>query len=205
MNTDSSGVKIPSLLVGKATPVRKRLRSMLKRVFKEGTWANVAAELDYIDIADAPGRIQIHGPMNLLPGENIVVWLIMEEIWRFNRVASDYHQIKMILLEGLDYFWFALALHSQNVFLPFVDVRQAERPTVARIALPKFLRWWDTFYSLEPRYSLGVLGPVYWPEWGALVRILCRDLGVDQRALDILRSVDAVAAKRVIENWLAAS
>jgi hypothetical protein len=207
MSKGEFDTRIPALLVGKATPVRRHLRSVLRRVFKEGSWSSVTPALDYIDIDEAPGWIQIHGPMNLLQGDNVVVWLTMEEVWNVGSTGPDsgYRDLKRILLEGLDHFWFALCLHSGSVFLPFSEERESDRPWVAREALPKMLRWWSVFCSLESRYSMGLPEPAYWPEWGALVVAFCRDLGVDDQELALLQSIDAISAGARIRQLVEAA
>jgi hypothetical protein len=202
--TDSiSPMFVPTILIGKATPVRRRLRSVLRRVVKEGSWHNAANNLEYVDINQTPGWIQIHGPMNLLPGENVVVWLTMEEVWSAGE--SEYSRLRHLLLDGLDQFWFALCLHSAQVFLPFSEHRDPERPTVARQALPKFLRHWEQFCRLERRYSMGLPEPARWPEWGGCVRNLCRDLGKTDDELASLRASDPVSAGAMIRLWLGAN
>jgi hypothetical protein len=200
----SLGTEIPTFLIGKATPVRRRMRAAFKRVFKQGGWSQVIAGLDYIDIDDAPGWIQIHGPMNLLEGENVVVWLTMEEMWHSQPPEPDrtYEELKHILIEGLDYFWFALCILSVGLFLPFDEKREAEAPFVARKALPKLLRWWDEFCRLEPRFSWGLPQTAPWPTWGTLALCFCRDIGASDDDLAFLQSLDAVEAGEQMRVWL---
>lgn len=61
-------MKIPRLLYGRYADVRARMNPALTRLKHGASWEDAMASGDFVETADAPGLLVLHGPSQLLGG-----------------------------------------------------------------------------------------------------------------------------------------
>jgi hypothetical protein len=190
---------IPAWLVGTHKEVSLRARKLFRQAMKEASWDRVTNNATLVPIDETPGDLILGGSEILIEGEHVQLNCVPEAMMAATR---DHHLLAQrdLFIRGLEHFWFCLATLRGVHVLPH-RASAEEKPSFARRALPKYLRWWPIFTWLDRRFWKG--GGRGWPRtlWAGVPLGLCQFLGVSDANLTRCLQQDARTVGELIAGW----
>jgi hypothetical protein len=202
------GQQIPTLLVGTLRDVDLRMRSLVKRALKSGSWEEALLDAEFVPVAKAPGYLLIGPPGPYFTGDHVHLYLIQDLLMSACRYADRnqwYATQRKMTLDGLNHFWFCLTSMA-GVELIHMFHTAVDTSGFAQEALSKILRWWPIFCDLGSRFSFGLNdnGGSYsigWPHWGNAVYQRCLQMGVPKDEAETMRMMNPLDAGKQMAIW----
>jgi hypothetical protein len=192
---------IPVPLIGYFREARRNWRKIATIALKDGSWENALAGVERIPIDLAPGNILLEGPLPMIAEENVLIYLIRDELFdakprlRKSRVEADESE-RTLLLAGARDLWFLVGFLGGNI--PLLPSIVAERGTNGKIFSQEILwclmRRWRDLVGLSPRFALDSRNKFRWPHWGSRAFNLAAQLNItveEIRAVQGLTPLDA--------------
>lgn len=209
----SDAPMIPAILQGTPAEVKRRCKTLARKIVKAGSMAKACAQLEMVPLDSVSGEIVLENAFGWAHGVNIYPCYLASEISGACFDAQEglssepqhdaFATRRRLLLEGLDYFWFALCAQNSNAYNGLrVDDKQ-ERARNAALAVGKVLQWWPQFQTISSRLACRSIVNVHWTDsWGTLVRSLLNDMAISRDEVERIRTLDADAAATAIRQLL---
>jgi hypothetical protein len=199
-----SPLDFPVALVGAHRDVTRRWKPITHRAVKCGDWDAAIRNLEMRPIHDLSGSFITSGPIPFLPEDCILLYpvldLLMPACESHDR-SVWYATQRNLFLKGFDHFWFCLASLAPAEYLIFTENSDADAPNVAKIALPKLLRWWDVFCDLADRFYTPFGTPLKWTSWGGRALAFSGILGMPEQHIKSLYRSDPRTAGKQMTDW----
>jgi hypothetical protein len=183
----NSSLRIPAFLIGTQRDVWRRWRPIFERALKDGSWAAALAGESWVPLDEFEGPLICREPHHDADENCLMLYLLHEAEFRSPALrrqgAMEYcRSLNKLRREGFHEFWFCLASVVEVVWFPSrADPFPDDFREVARLALSQFLRYWDTFVSLDSRFVPNNLPEPYrhiqgWALWNSGPISLCKQL-----------------------------
>jgi len=197
---------VPSVCVGTAFDIKRKLRKVLRKVVREGTWEPMMAQ-GMIHIEDAPHEIMLDRKLKNARRHAVHLYLIRNEL---SAVPEEYYgpladmQVWIDLFQrGVPYFWFSLYLITSIgcILSQPSDDASIIRPRAMNI-LSAIVQRWPVFCALSERFTSQAGYMASYPAWGP-PPILFERLGLKEVGLSLQHHSPCVAGQ-LMENALRA-
>jgi hypothetical protein len=199
-----SPLDFPIALVGSHSDVIRRWKPITRRAVKDGDWRGAIGALEMCPIRDLEGAIVRSGPGPFLYERCVLLYPVLDtlaEACEQDDREAWYGAQRNLIVRGFEYFWFCLASLAHARFLIVTARSDEDEANVARIALPRLLRWWEVFCELEGRFYTPTGAPAKWTSWGGKSLYFCKRLGMADADIQSLYALDSTTAGRRMTEW----
>jgi len=195
---------VPSVCVGTAFDIKRKLRKVLREVVHEGTWEPMM-EPGMIHIEDAPREIMLDRKLKNARRYAVHLYLISNEL---SAVRAEYYgslpemQVSIDLFQrGVPYFWFCLYLITIG---GCILSQSSDDAAIIRLRamniFSAIVQRWPVFCAISERFTSQAGYMASYPSWGP-PPILFKWLGLEEFGISLQHHSPWVAGQ-LMENAL---